>query len=462
MVIRKTDLSAPRPLQPKAAPTANQSKTTEASRARQRFGDEMSSGRGGALRRAAASQLGATSLQPLVIEGQVPVTRAGRGGGGGNPYEPNGEFTWPLNVIYQRFGAQVAQQAEAAIQQVRDGTLTGTSQWPSEGDLLVYPPNSGSLETPVVGGADEVGHAAVVQSVQYDERNHTVTVRVTERNWSVNDNTDPNSPPYRDLTFKVNDDGSLSLPDGSGLPDGIGFVAVNPERAEPPQPPPPPIGETPDPTNGPWRKDSVTINHDDRYTGCVGYIHDLGGSYLTLMQQMSALYPNKEDGFDAGDIPHQSIVPQPGDLMVWAADTSDGVGFTAYGRGHVAYVERVTPNVRDGQVVSYTITVSEALDPNLQDPRLRTFTVGVNPDGTPALPASVGFNHDVNTGGSTATTTTTSSGGNLSRGPYTVQAGDTVDSIARRAGITRQQLLDANQQITDPNLIIEGQVIRIP
>lgn len=45
---------------------------------------------------------------------------------------------------------------------------------------------------------------------------------------------------------------------------------------------------------------------------------------------------------------------------------------------------------------------------------------------------------------------------------YTVQSGDTLFFIARRYNINLQSLIDANPQITDPNLIYPGQVICIP
>ncbi|UWG95861.1 LysM peptidoglycan-binding domain-containing protein [Dehalobacter sp. DCM] len=45
---------------------------------------------------------------------------------------------------------------------------------------------------------------------------------------------------------------------------------------------------------------------------------------------------------------------------------------------------------------------------------------------------------------------------------YTVKAGDTLYLIARRYGLIVQQLVDANPQIANPNLIYVGQVICIP
>lgn len=45
---------------------------------------------------------------------------------------------------------------------------------------------------------------------------------------------------------------------------------------------------------------------------------------------------------------------------------------------------------------------------------------------------------------------------------YVVQPGDTLFRIGRRFGVTVQQLLAANPQITDPNLIFPGQIINVP
>ncbi|HBV86264.1 LysM domain-containing protein [Desulfosporosinus sp.] len=45
---------------------------------------------------------------------------------------------------------------------------------------------------------------------------------------------------------------------------------------------------------------------------------------------------------------------------------------------------------------------------------------------------------------------------------YTVRAWDTLFLIARRFGVTVQQIRDVNPQINNPNLIFIGQVICIP
>jgi Ca2+-binding RTX toxin-like protein/LysM repeat protein len=45
---------------------------------------------------------------------------------------------------------------------------------------------------------------------------------------------------------------------------------------------------------------------------------------------------------------------------------------------------------------------------------------------------------------------------------YTVTAGDTLSKIAKARGLTLKQLMDANPEIKNPNLIVPGQKIRIP
>lgn len=45
---------------------------------------------------------------------------------------------------------------------------------------------------------------------------------------------------------------------------------------------------------------------------------------------------------------------------------------------------------------------------------------------------------------------------------YQAKSGDTLTSIAKSFGMTIEKLLLANPQITDPNILLRGQVIKIP
>ena len=45
---------------------------------------------------------------------------------------------------------------------------------------------------------------------------------------------------------------------------------------------------------------------------------------------------------------------------------------------------------------------------------------------------------------------------------YTVQSGDTLSGIAQRFGVSLSALEAANPQITNPDIIIPGQIINIP
>lgn len=51
---------------------------------------------------------------------------------------------------------------------------------------------------------------------------------------------------------------------------------------------------------------------------------------------------------------------------------------------------------------------------------------------------------------------------NTGQGLYMVQEGDSLSTIATRSGITLAQLLAANPQITNPNVIYAGQQIVLP
>jgi len=45
---------------------------------------------------------------------------------------------------------------------------------------------------------------------------------------------------------------------------------------------------------------------------------------------------------------------------------------------------------------------------------------------------------------------------------YKIKAGDSLAKIANKFGVTVQQILDANPNITNPNNIFVGQIIVIP
>ncbi len=72
------------------------------------------------------------------------------------------------------------------------------------------------------------------------------------------------------------------------------------------------------------------------------------------------------------------------------------------------------------------------------------------------IPGSNGCGSSGSSGSSTTTTTTTTSPGS-----YTVQAGDTLGSIAFKFNTTVSAILNANK-LTNPNLIFVGQVLIIP
>lgn len=414
------------------------------------FGDEMSTGRGGALRRAAASLLGGG------VSVSAPLMPR-RAGGGGKPWDPQSEFGHVYEATSQQFGNDVALQLKATVEQVLAGQLTPTAQLPAPGDVLVYAPNSGSMDpdlSNVLGGADELGHVAVVQDVRYETEggNVTVVVTVSERNWNSDD---PNETTTREVRFEVQPDGSLRMPDGSPVPEGIGFVAVNPER---PEPPPPPIGPADVPPHGPWVMDSVSMDVSTPFTGCMRYLVALGfGPQLTQMAGNQTL--------NAGSLPKEDLVPQEGQWMVWEAGAADGTGFTGGPMGHVAYVEDVTANYQDGVIVSYTITVSEGNE-GAANPNLRTFTVPADSDGTVALPPTVGFFQPrPPVAGSAASSVQTSappsptSASPTAGQPYTVQDGDTLWSIAVAAGV---DFIELQNSVPNPNNLSIGQVIDIP
>jgi LysM repeat protein len=99
-----------------------------------------------------------------------------------------------------------------------------------------------------------------------------------------------------------------------------------------------------------------------------------------------------------------------------------------------------------------TVQAILAANPGITNPNLIYVGQVVEiPGGQEATPTP--------TTASTTTPTPTPSGETTT---YAVQPGDTLTRIAQRFGTTVQAILAANPQITNPNLIYVGQVIRIP
>jgi len=86
------------------------------------------------------------------------------------------------------------------------------------------------------------------------------------------------------------------------------------------------------------------------------------------------------------------------------------------------------------------------------------------------LPALLGLGEDEQPGGSAAPSTSAAPSRSIAPTPtpaptpiqYTIKAGDTLLKIATEHGVTLEQLLEANPEITNPNQIAQGQQITIP
>ncbi len=424
--------SAPRAAMPKAASKPPSAKGFKA--------DELSTGAGGALRREATKRLNASGLA------------------GGPRYDPTNEFGFVQDAVQRRFGPQAASIITSLIGTMQAGqALTLAKGPPQPGDVMMWGPNAGDRNGPV-GGADEHGHVALVDSVvKVDDRTYQVTL--SEKNW---DTSTPGADgvQHRTLTLTLKDDGTIAE-----LPDGVGFLPLSPAPYPQPitptatQPTPsqapvaplagpstPPVGPAPVPSDIP--KPSTIINLKDKYTGCVGYIHDRGDFADVFPAGLTV---------DAKDIRITGFTPRQGDLMVWG----DNIPPDSGEHGHVAYLERVTPNLVDGKIASYTLTVSEAKDPDIQQPYLRSFTVAARPDGTAVLPDRVGFRARL--GGATAPTAPSVGVGApiAPHGTYVVAQGDTLSGIATRAGVDLGVLERAIPGI-DYDLIRPGDRLNIP
>ncbi len=425
--------------------------------------------------------ISAANLQRM-SPAQVPLTGGGGGAGsaGGaaetrNPYDPTQEFDFALHSVFEQFGPEAAAALENVLNQIHAGQTPAVSTAvPQPGDVMVWGPNAGSMSSSV-GQADGAGHAGVVQGVT-DNGNGTVTVRVAEQNWNNSDGTQ-NGVPFRDITLTRNPDGTLSLP------NGVGFVPLNPNAPveagapAPTGPQNPALGEN-DPIDNPDFQIHHTPAHSatDPYRECVGYIHDMP-QYKGFIENLAMANAPADTFLEAEEIPTNTRVPAEGSLIVWDSGAGDDiVGSTNSPLGHVGYVEDVLPNYDppgdpNGELVSYTVTISEANASGTgnNDRSLRTFTVEAEPDGEAALPSGVGFyNPSVAAGGSPSTNPVGGSapiaGQPVTRGQnYSVQSGDTLSSIAARAGVTVQDLINANQSLqANPDFLSIGQSIYIP
>lgn len=380
-------------------------------------------------------------------------------------YDAKDEFGYALQSVADRFGAEAAKQLEAVVAQIKGGGAPAVSRAvPRPGDVMVYGPNCGGGG---VGRADGAGHVGVVERVT-ENRDGTVTIRVSEQNWG-NKTGEANGVPYRDLTLRRNADGSLSLP------AGVGFTSQNPEPppavTTPTTPPPaggpqnPPIGKHKTAIDDPSFQIYDTPAHDpnDPYMQCLGYVHDIP-QYAGLIEGWTA---DNGGSMNGGDCPINSKTPKEGDLIVWRPNSGDRTVGTTGEWGHVGYVEQVTANYEpvgdpSGKLVSYTVTISEANanGKGNDDRTLKTFTVAADASGEAKLPEGVGF-YDPAPGAGPVTGG--SIGSELQRGAdYRIRSGDLLGSIAYRAGISLDELLRANPQITNPDAISVGQVIHIP
>ncbi|MFY0562526.1 CHAP domain-containing protein [Archangium lansingense] len=485
-----TPVLQPRTAETQARPSAPQPQTPSAA-----TGFSSSSGFSAGNTRRALSLDGAPQL-PVSQQGntlsassllrmgsaQVPVTGSGAGAGsaGGaaearNPYDPTQEFEYALHSTFEQFGPEAAAALESVIAQIQAGqTPSVSTAVPQVGDVMVWGPNAGSMNSSV-GQADQAGHMGVVQGVT-DNGDGTVTVRVAEQNWNDNDGTQ-NGVPFRDIRLSRNPDGTLSLP------NGVGFVPLNP-NAPVDSGAPAPTG-----TQGPALGPNTTIDNPnfqihntpahsatDPYRECVGYIHDMP-QYKGLIENLAMANAPTDTFLEAEEIPTNTRVPAEGSLIVWDSGAGDDiVGSTNSSLGHVGYVEDVIPNYDppgdpNGDLLSYTVTISEANASGTgnNDRSLRTFTVEAEPDGEAALPSGVGFyNPSVAAGGTPSTNPVGGSapiaGQPVTRGQnYSVQSGDTLSSIAARAGVTVQDLINANQSLqANPDFLSIGQSIYIP
>jgi LysM repeat protein len=136
-----------------------------------------------------------------------------------------------------------------------------------------------------------------------------------------------------------------------------------------------------------------------------------------------------------------------------------------YQYANVQPAEEKTYTVKDGDTFrsiaeSHGLSLTELLDAN---PSLLKVGAKLNIPGLVNISTSTG-----GTGSGTTTTTDTtdssgdSTGGTTASRTHTVKVGDTLFGIALKYGTTVEAILAINPQITNRNIIFEGQEIKIP
>ena len=174
-------------------------------------------------------------------------------------------------------------------------------------------------------------------------------------------------------------------------------------------------------------------------------------------------------GSDHGELPPvcdlETGSPAQSDVQAWLDTVQQGTGVTP-----IIYASRSFANDHLRAFGSYPLWLAEytsASEPTLPS-AWDTWTFWQHSDGGSVPGVSGSVDEDYHNGplGSAppapATTTTTTTAPATSSGQtYTVQAGDTLSAIAARFGTTVDAIAAAND-ITDPDVIGVGQVLKIP
>lgn len=187
----------------------------------------------------------------------------------------------------------------------------------------------------------------------------------------------------------------------------------------------------------------------DVLSNCVGYAYgrfnEIGGyGYCKYLRPVNAEnFMQYKGNLEVGQ------TPKLGACMVWQ---KGGTLSNSDGAGHVAIVEQVisstqiiTSESAYGGKAFYTSTRNKG-------------------DGNWGMGSSykfLGFIYNPAVSGSTTTTTTTTINTVASSDTYVVKSGDTLSGIAAKYGTTYQKLAQYNN-ISNPNAIAVGQVIKIP